>query len=302
MTSPGIINILFVINPGSGTKGKPDWEDEINKFFEPLQHTKEIFLLTGKNDAASITERIESKKFDRVVAVGGDGTVMLVAKLLLGKDISLGILPAGSANGMAKELMIPDTPSEALNIIINGLIKCTDVIKINNKDICVHLSDIGLNAQLIKYFDEGKLRGKWGYARVILKTLWHKQKMQVIIESGKMEVKRVAFMVVLANASKYGTGAVINPEGDLHDGLFEVVIVRKLAFVELLKMLFRPRAFNPKNIEVFKAESATISTQHRVHFQVDGEYMGKLRRVEAVIIPSQLNLILPQEKNELVLK
>ena len=41
-------------------------------------------------------------------------------------------------------------------------------------------------------------------------------------------------MVVLANASKYGTGAVINPEGDLYDGLFEVVIIRRLAISELV--------------------------------------------------------------------
>lgn len=296
MTSSDILNILFIINPGSGTKGKTNWEEAIEKFFEPLPHKKELFLLTGKNDAASISQKIEAGKYDRVVAVGGDGTVTLVARLLLGKQIALGILPAGSANGMAKELAIPDNPEIALDIAINGYVKCTDVIQINKKQICVHLSDIGLNARLIKYFDEGKLRGKWGYARVILRTLWHRQKMQVIIYSGDKEVKRVAFMVVLANASKYGTGAVINPEGDLHDGFFEVVVVRKLALSELLKMLFRPRPFNPKNIEVFKARSISITTQNRVHFQIDGEYLGKVDHVDAVILPSQLNLVLPVEK------
>ncbi len=77
---------------------------------------------------------------------------------------------------MAKELNIPVIPEEALQVIENGEIKRCDAIKINEKDICLHLSDIGINAQLIKYFDEGKLRGKLGYAKVILKTLWHYKK------------------------------------------------------------------------------------------------------------------------------
>ncbi len=58
----------------------------------------------------------------------------------------------------------------------------------------------------------------------------------------------MALMVVLANATKYGTGAVINPEGNLYDGKFEVVIMRRLAFSELIKMWFNPQPFNPKRL------------------------------------------------------
>jgi diacylglycerol kinase (ATP) len=297
MSDSAVLNILFVINPGSGTQSV-DWEAAIHNFFEPLPHHTELFVLTGKNDAASLSDKINKNKYDRVVAVGGDGTVTLVARLLLGKNIALGILPAGSANGMARELDIPLDPTAALEVIPSGVVRCCDVIKINKDHICVHLSDIGLNAQLIKYFDEGKLRGKWGYARVILKTLWNRQKMQVIIESNKLQVRRKAFMVVLANARKYGTGAVINPEGDLHDGVFEVVIVRRLALSELIKMLYRPQPFNPKKIEVFSARSITINTQRRVHFQVDGEYIGRVNHLQATIVPCQLNILLPAERVE----
>ena len=60
-----------------------------------------------------------------------------------------------------------------------------------------------------------------------------------IIQTEKEEIKRRAFMVVIANASKYGTGALINPEGNLHDGLFEIVVVRRIAFFSILKMFLR---------------------------------------------------------------
>lgn len=288
------MEILFVINPGSGTQ-TIDWEAEIHNFFEPLDHTTDFFKLSGKNDAVSLSRKIKERNWQLVVAVGGDGTVTLVAKHVLGTPITMGILPAGSANGMAKELNIPEDAGAALKILTEGKALATDVIRINDEDICVHLSDIGMNAQLIKYFDEGKLRGKWGYARVILKTLWHRRKVEVVIESKGFEVRRKAFMVVLANASKYGTGAVINPEGNLHDGLFEVVIVRRLALSELIKMLFIQRPFNPKKIEVVSATSVAISTKGKVHFQVDGEYKGKISHLTAKIIHAKLNLMMPNQ-------
>ena len=52
--------------------------------------------------------RIEKINPEYVIAVGGDGTVTMLANILAGTDTPLGILPAGSANGMAKELEIPD--------------------------------------------------------------------------------------------------------------------------------------------------------------------------------------------------
>ena len=102
-------------------------------------------------------------------------------------------------------------------------------------------------------------------------------------------------MIVLANASKYGTGAVINPHGDLYDGLFEVVIMRKVAISELFKMWFRPQTFNPKKIEIIQAKSVRIDTDHGVHFQVDGEYLGKINHLDAKILPGELNILLPVE-------
>ena len=100
-------------------------------------------------------------------------------------------------------------------------------------------------------------------------------------------------VVVLANASKYGTGAVINPTGELDDGAFEVVIVRRLALSELLKMLYKPQPFNPKKIETFSATAIKLETVRSVHFQIDGEYMGKINKLNAKILPDYINMVLP---------
>jgi YegS/Rv2252/BmrU family lipid kinase len=288
--APGI---LFVINPISGGKTKTEWETAVKDYFKPLPFNIDFFVLDGKHDKESIAFWIEKMQPGVVVAVGGDGTVSLVARQLLGKGIALGILPAGSANGMARELGIPLNAEAAMDIIAKRNTKNADVIQINDGHICLHLSDIGLNAKLIKHFEEGKLRGKLGYATKVLKTLWTKTNMRVNIKTQDKQSTHTALMVVLANATKYGTGAVINPIGDLYDGQFEVVIIRRLAISELFKMWFRPQPFNPKKIKIFPATSVTIQTTKRVHFQVDGEYLGKTTYVEANILPGQLKLIVP---------
>lgn len=292
---PARQKILFVINPNSGGKNKQDFETQIKAYFEKLSHDVLYYHLSGNNDEVGIKKEIDVFGPQKVVAVGGDGTVNLVAKVIMGSDINMGIIPGGSANGMAKELTLPTVFTDMMTLIMEGEAKRADIIKINENDICLHLSDIGLNARLIKYFEEGNMRGKLGYAKVALKVLWRKQNIQVVIKSADNIIRRNAFMVVLANASKYGTGAVINPEGSLYDGFFEVVIIRQLAIFDILKMWFKPKPFNKKNIEIIKATSVHIMTGHKVHFQVDGEYKGKVKEVKAEILPKQLNLIVPKD-------
>ena len=118
--------------------------------------------------------------------------------------------------------------------------------------------------------------------------------MYVTIKTDKGEMKRKAFMVVIANAQTYGTGAIINPEGSLDDGLFEIVVVRKLNLVELLKMLITHKPFHQKRIEVFKTKNVEMRLKRRAYFQVDGEYLGKTTCINARILPRIINVIVPQ--------
>ncbi len=288
-----MIQYLFVINKGSGNNNGIDWQKTISDFLDTQNKTFEIYFLPDCFTLNQIKDHIYTTNPKTVVAVGGDGTVTMLANILVGTNMSLGILPNGSANGMAKELDISENVSEALQILIQCQPKLTDLIQINNKEYCLHLSDIGLNAQLIKHFSAGKLRGKLGYALVLLKTLLRKQKMIVTVQTDTVQIKRTAFMVVLANATKYGTGAVINPNGKLNDGLFEVIILKKLSLLALLKMIFNPGLFNAEAIEIVSCTQVEISTKRKVHFQIDGEYIGKLNNIKATIKPNAIHVILP---------
>jgi diacylglycerol kinase (ATP) len=297
MPDNNINKLLFIINPSSGGKNKTNWKEKIEDYFSKTQQQFKLFELTGSNnDKAELKQQIAAFKPNKVIAVGGDGTVKMVAEELINTNMILGILPAGSANGMATELGIPADIKKACDIINNNNIEKIDVLKMNEKNISIHLSDMGLNALLIHYFDKGNQRGMLGYAKVAFKVFFRKRLMRLTIEVNNESLSRAAYMVALANAKKYGTGAEINPEGNLSDGMFEVIVIRKLTLAQLFRMLVSHNAFSPDCIEIIQTKKAVITSRKKNHFQVDGEYCGKVDSITTEIIPSSLKILIPAEK------
>jgi diacylglycerol kinase (ATP) len=289
------LDILFILNPKSGGSKKINWEKIIRNYFKSLSYRIDIYILAGKDDAMQVHDQIKNRDPKKIVAVGGDGTVSLVAQQLLHSSIPMGILPAGSANAMAADLKIPENNSAALDTILKGRIQKCDAIKINENAFSIHLSDLGLNARIVKYFHQSAIHGMWGYARFFIKILLHAKKFHSEISADGIVINIKAFMIVIANAKKYGTGAIINPKGLIDDGKFELVVVRKISIFEMIKMFLKGRRFNPKNVEIFQTTKAVISTNRDIDFQIDGEYDGEINKVTAEIIPSTLNIIVPYE-------
>jgi diacylglycerol kinase (ATP) len=281
--------LFFIVNPGSGNS-TINWKDEIENYYRNSNYAIFIYELPKNCKAQDI--KAEIKKFDAntVIAAGGDGTVKLAAEAILGQNICLAILPAGSANGMAKELNIPLEPAKALAVVTEGKQQPIHLLKING-ELCIHLSDSGFNAYLIKKFEEGSLRGQWAYVKAAWNVLWDHEKLYVEIAADKKKEKHEAVMIVLANATKYGNGVVINPQGSLTDDLFEIVIVKKISVAEIFKMRFTQGAFNKRKTEVLQASSVTIRSKRRFHFQIDGEYRGKVNKLEASILQERLQVM-----------
>ena len=283
------LKLLFIVNPGSGSDDT-NFKTVISDFFLPLNHQIEIYELPDKCSTDQISTTIKKAGADRVIAVGGDGTLKLVAECLKGTKTPIGIIPAGSANGMAKELGIPININEALELIITGTPKEIHAVMVND-ELCIHLSDIGFNAYIIKKFDDLPQRGMWGYAKATWKALWSHHLMEVEFEIAGETIRSQAAMVVIANATMYGTGVKINPEGKLDDDVFEVILVKQYSVMEIIKIRLTNLPFNPEKIEIFATKNLQIKTKHKVHFQVDGEYMGKVNQVNAKIIPAAISII-----------
>jgi YegS/Rv2252/BmrU family lipid kinase len=286
--------LLFVVNQGSGNRDESLSEKIINHFSK-RETTIEIFEFPRNCTPGQLKKAVEKAKADRVIAVGGDGTLKFVAECLLKTNIPIGIVPAGSANGMAKELGIPLDIEEALEVAERGTPKQIHATVVNN-ELCIHLSDIGFNAYLVKRFDQVPQRGMLTYAKSAWHAFWNHKKMQVQFKVDDRDIKADAAMVVVANATKYGTGFLINPDGKLDDKLFEVILIKEYAVMEILKIWISRLPWNPKKIERFQASEINITTKHKAHFQVDGEYLGKTNRVTAKLLPKAINIIMPAEE------
>src|SRR5947208_718671 len=130
------LKLLFIVNPKSGNNGT-DWNQQIKNYFNASNYNIQLFELSNPCEPNLIKKTIETYQPHRVIAVGGDGTVKLAAQCLLHTNIPLGILPAGSANGMAKELNIPVNIMKALDVAVSGRTKKIHLVRVNN-EICIH--------------------------------------------------------------------------------------------------------------------------------------------------------------------
>lgn len=288
-----LVTLLFVINPISGTTRRA-WQQMIADYFREKQVQPIFFILSPETTANHIKATIHETQPDRVVAVGGDGTIKMVATALLDASIPMGIIPAGSANGLAYELGIPTDPMTAMEVIYTGTIIRIHAIAINN-EISLHLADIGLNARAIKKFNRGKIRGWLGYGWASLHALYTAQLHRVTIQMDNQTLKLRAAMIVLANGTSYSTGAVINPSGSLTDKRFEVVVMKEISFIETLKMLFTHQPFNPQKMEIFSTQHISIRCKSRIPFQIDGEYCGKVKNIQARVIEDAIAVIVPHQ-------
>lgn len=291
MSNQSTERLLFVVNPRSGNNDT-DWQKLILDHFKDEPVVLEIMLLDEQCRSEIIRENIEKFKADKVIAVGGDGTIKLVTECVLEKNLPIGIIPGGSANGLAKELGIPVDVSKALNVVTSGKTINIHLIKING-ELCIHLADIGFNAFVIKKFEQDAGRGMWGYIKASWKVLWSHPKMKLELTEGETKVTKEAVMVVIANATRYGSGALINPHGSLQDKFFEVIIIKKISVSEIYKMMITHMPYDPAKTEVYQTGIISIRSKKKAHFQVDGEYIGKINQLSANILPAAIKVIVP---------
>jgi len=288
-----IRSILLVINPVSGGRNKEEILLKISSFLDENKIGHSVFKTTGKKDKDNIKLEIKKQKPDALIAVGGDGTVNLAARSILEKDIVLGIIPFGSANGIATELNIPTQLDNALNKITKGKTRKIDVLKINNK-LSIHLSDFGLNANVIYRFEQDKNRGFGAYARHYIQEMFSVKGTTYLIRLNSEEKKVKASMLLIANASSYGTGIKINPPGKLDDGLFELIVIRSYKTKELLRKVLdflKGKINHFEFIERMQTSKAVIDNPSGKRLQIDGELAGRPAKVEIRVLQKKLEVI-----------
>lgn len=285
-------DILFVINPTAGKSDNKLILNEVRKRAKDLSINIEIYTTTGENDDERIYKLLNENDFDRLVVAGGDGTVNEIASTILGRKISLAILPTGSANGLANCLNLPKELPQQLETALLGSTKPLDVLNVNDK-VCLHLADLGLNAELIKHYDKSNMKGMFGYMIQGIPTLLtSNHPYQFSIEANGQTIQKTAAMVAIANGGKYGTGVVLCPNSNMFDQKFEIVILKDVNVGKGLLTLTIDKEAYAEEMEVIQADRAIISSDADIDFQLDGEYIGKEKNISVAFFPWKINIVM----------
>lgn len=283
----------MVVNPISGGLDKSDIIEEVKKQVKEKGWKLEIYYTSGKGDKDALFSIIEEYAPHRLLSVGGDGTIKLIAELLKDDSIPIGVFPAGSANGLAENLNLHGTNDHLTSVALGEKYRRLDSILIND-ELCLHISDIGLNAALIKNYQEGNIRGKLGYLIQSIPTLIKSDfPFQFDIEVDGRLISRKAVLIAVANARKYGTGAKINPNGKYDDGKFEILIFKEFNIPQILKTFRENVELDEDFLEIISGVEARIYSEKNIPFQIDGEYRGDIKDVIARISPVKIKIAVP---------
>jgi diacylglycerol kinase family enzyme len=292
------MRILFIINPISGATSNDAAILQIHTKAAETGVDFKFFYTTSENNDALIQQQLKDYRPDRVIACGGDGTVQVVAKNLMDKKIPMGILPLGSANGLATALELPNKLEEAVDLIFdNPKTILLDILEFDNKHICTHLADIGINAKMIKNYEEAGDRGMFGYAKYLIPSIKESPLLSYKVKTSEEVYEKQGYMIVISNANRYGTGIRIS-DGSVSDGKFEISNIEKVAFDEAIKAsLTKFNVFLDKDMfsDVISCDKAEITIDQKVDFQIDGEYMGTVDHLTISIHPSAVPVLIKNE-------
>ena len=290
--------ILVLLNRASGFISK---DIAISLISRKLRRHFSSVSLVYTNSPAHAKEitRQGLNHFDLFVAFGGDGTVNSVATSLLNTDKTLGILPGGSGNGLARNLNIPLSWLRALDTLIHGQDVFIDAGKIN--DIYFYnVAGIGLDGLISKKFNlESKTRGILPYFYFTLKGVFEMPTFKVRVSTTESEFEDEIMILALANFREYGGNVVIAPYASPYDHLLDLCIINRFKLIKSslnVQRLFTGNIDKFPFYKSFKFERVHIHSLHGpIPFHFDGEYGGsELTDYSVSVIPAALKVRIPQ--------
>ncbi len=249
---------------------------------------------TKAGDSRAISSESLAAGCGLVVAWGGDGTINEAASALIHTGVPLGIVPAGSGNGLASDLLVPFDARAALHLAASGRTVTIDAGQVNE---CVffNIAGVGIDAVIAARFNARGMsqRGLAAYLKLSAAELlrYRCQDYEIGIEEERVNYR--AMLVAFANGRQYGNRILIAPGARLDDGLLEVVVVEQLSLPALawrLPSLFRGTLQPGRGVTMRAAREVRIRTSGPIPFHVDGEPRLGRDELQVRTIPGALNV------------
>jgi len=257
----------------------------------------EVKTTGAAGDAHRFARNAAEAGADLVVAWGGDGTINEAACGLVYRNVPLGIVPAGSGNGLASDLCVPFSPREALTVAATGRNFAIDAGQVH-ESLFFNIAGIGIDAVIAARFAERGLRkrGPLAYLQIGLAELARRrtERYEVCIENETTE--HHAILMALANGRQYGNRVCIAPDARLDDGLLELVIVEQQPAIKIamrLPSLFSGRLRPGGGVSMRSIRELRVRADAPIPFHVDGEPRVGPAELAVSVLPSALLVRIP---------
>lgn len=289
--------VLVVLNPSSGVINKDIATSVIFRKLRTHFDTVSIMSSNSPVHGYEITRQALAQ-FDIIVAFGGDGTINSVASALEGTNKTLGILPGGSGNGLARNLNIPLSWRRALDVLITGKDVYIDAGKINDRYF-FNVAGIGLDGLISKKFNlESPTRGIAPYIYYSFKGYFEKPSYRVEINLGDTIYQEEVMLIAFANFQQYGAKAIIAPFASPYDKLLDICILNRFSLIKdslNISYLFTGNIHKFPFYKTYKFEKCHItSLTEDIPFHFDGEYGGTdLKHFTVQVLPLCLKVRIP---------
>ena len=302
---------IFVVNPhaGNGTTGK-EWP-RISKMAQELLGPFEARLTGGPGDATRITRDHLSKGADRVICVGGDGTLNEVVngfvdeKNPLRKDAVLGFLPNGTGCDFIRSMPIPSGLEASLCTIREDHIRTIDLgyIRFLNHEgrTCTryfhNIASFGLGGEVVDRVNRTSkscgpfLTFIWGTLASLF--AYGKKRVCLRLDDGEEQTGDV-LNIAIANGRYHGGGMLVAPDAVTDDGLFHVTVIGAMSLPLVfwhLPKLYLGGIERIRQVSMRTAKRVIATSEQRVLLDIDGEQPGTLP-AELSIVPCSLKMIM----------
>jgi len=230
------------------------------------------------------------------VVMSGDGLIGQVGGALAETGATMGIVPGGRGNDLARVLGIPSEIAGAVEILAAGEARQIDVGEVNGKRfLCI--ASMGFDSEANSIANRARLvRGNLVYAYAALRALasWKPATFTIRFDGGEERELR-GYAVAVANSKAFGGGMFIAPDAELDDGRFDVVMtgeVGKLRFLANLPKVFKGTHVDEKDVTVRQASTVEVSADRDFAVYGDGEHLSDLP-ARLRVLPGALRVIAP---------
>lgn len=285
--------IVFIINPISGTSKKDNIAETIREEIDFEKFDIEIEFTKHKGHGTQLANKYAENGFNYVVAVGGDGTVNEVAKELIHTNASLGIVPIGSGNGLARHLGIPMNTRKAIEFLNHSETILMDYGLVNNQPFFCTCGT-GFDAYVSTQFAKGRNRGIIAYIEKMITGYFSYKSQNYHLTGDGIDLKTKAFVMTFANASQWGNNAYIAPQASVQDGKIDISIMSRfpiIAIPTLALQLFTKTIDNDLFMTTLRADKVTLYREESGPFHYDGEPYEEGKEINISIVPDGLKVL-----------